>query len=88
MNIALQIGKRPILVGGNVRSGGDIGQMTYSQGRKCPSLQVVINHDDAEREFAYSEPDNAFFNAVKAGQLVVVSMKNDWEIVFSAKSAN
>jgi hypothetical protein len=88
VNIALQIGQRPIFVGGNVRSGGDIGQMTYSQGRKGPSLQVLINHDDGEREFSYAEPDNASLNAAKAGDWVVVSMKNDWKVVFPTKPAN
>jgi hypothetical protein len=56
--------------------------MMYSQGRKGPLLQVLINHDDAEREFAYAEPDNASLNAAKAGNWVVVSMKNDWKTVF------
>ena len=82
VNIALNVGKRPTFVAGNVRSGGDIGQLTYSQGRSGPSFQLLINHDDADREFAYQEKDNASLNAAKAGNWTVVSMKNDWKQIF------
>ena len=34
VNIAAQIGKRPVFAAGNVRSGGDIAMLTYSQGSK------------------------------------------------------
>jgi acid phosphatase (class A) len=46
-------------------------------------LQLLINHDDAEREFAYAEKDNASLNAVKENGWHVVSMKNDWKQVFA-----
>ncbi|HYI92970.1 MAG TPA: HAD family hydrolase [Bryobacteraceae bacterium] len=82
VNIALNVGKRPSFVAGNVRSGGDIGQLSYSQGRSGPSFQLLINHDDAGREFAYQEKDNASLNAAKAGNWTVVSMKNDWKQIF------
>lgn len=67
---------------GNVRSGGDIGMLSYSQGREGPSLQLLVNHDDEEREFAYAEQDNASLNAAKASGWLVVSMQNDWESIF------
>lgn len=77
-----KIGRIPIFVGGNVRSGGDIGQLTYSHTNPLPNFQLLINHDDDVREFAYSEKDNASLNAAKKGDWKVVSMKKDWKRIF------
>jgi hypothetical protein len=82
VNIDIHIGTRPLLAMGNVRSGGDIGMLRYSQGRKGPSLQLLVNHDDEKREFAYVEDDNASLNAAKENGWLVVSVKNDWKSVF------
>ncbi len=81
--IEQRIGRIPIFVAGNVRSGGDIGQLTYSQTNTLPNFQLLVNHDDDIREFAYSEKDSASLKAAKNGQWQVVSMKNDWLTVFS-----
>lgn len=43
----------------------------------------MINHDDAEREFAYAEPDNASLQASAENGWTVVSMKEDWKIIFA-----
>ena len=80
--IEQRIGRIPIFVGGNVRSGGDIGQLTYSQTNTLPNFQLLVNHDDDVREFAYAEKDNASLNAAKEGAWHVVSMKNDWMKIF------
>lgn len=82
-NIWLHIGKRPILAAGNVRSGGDIEMLRFSQGSKYKSLQLMVNHDDAEREFSYEEKDRASLNASEKLGWNVVSMKNDWNRVFA-----
>lgn len=82
VGIDLHIGKRPVFAAGNERSGGDIAMLTYSQGRPGASFQLLINHDDAQREFAYQEPDNASLNAAKTNRWQVVSIKNDWKQVF------
>jgi hypothetical protein len=76
------LGTRPLLAMGNVRSSGDIGMLRYSQGRKGPSLQLLVNHDDEKREFAYAEADNASLSAAKENGWLIVSVKNDWESVF------
>jgi phosphoserine phosphatase len=81
------IGARPIFVAGNVGSNGDIPMMQFSKGRHGPSFQLLINHDDAAREFAYGEKDNASLNAAKTYGFTVVSMKNDWKSVFAAGQA-
>ncbi|MCY1082168.1 HAD family hydrolase [Archangium lansingense] len=82
VNIDLHIGRRPVLAAGNERSSGDIAMLEYSQGREGPSLQLLVNHDDAQREFSYQEKDNASLNAAKAHGWTVVSIKNDWKTVF------
>ncbi len=81
--IEQRIGRIPIFVAGNVRTGGDIGQLTYGNTNKLPNFQLLINHDDEIREFAYSEKDNASLKAAEDGQWQVVSMKNDWLTIFS-----
>ncbi len=82
VGIDLHIGKRPVFAAGNERTGGDIAMLTYSQGRSGLSFQVLINHDDAQREFAYEEPNNASLKAAKANGWQVVSMQKDWKVVF------
>jgi hypothetical protein len=81
------IGARPIFVAGNVGNNSDIPMMQFSKGRHGPSFQLLINHDDAAREFAYGEKDNASLNAAKKYGFTVVSMKNDWKSVFAAAQA-
>jgi phosphoglycolate phosphatase-like HAD superfamily hydrolase len=82
VNIDLHIGLKPLLAAGNERSSGDIGMLRYSQSRKGPSLQLLVNHNDGSREFAYAEPDNASLNAAKLGGWTVISMKDDWKRIF------
>ena len=43
---------------------------------------VIVNHDDAEREFAYTSAAEASFAKAKELSWTVVSMKNDWKTVF------
>ena len=81
--INLAIGARPILVAGNVGGQGDIAMMRYSKGRQGPSLQLLINHDDATREFAYSEKNHYSLDAAKQYGFTVISIKNDWSNVFT-----
>ncbi|MDF5715799.1 MAG: HAD family hydrolase [Rhizonema sp. NSF051] len=83
--IDLFIGKQPLFVAGNVRSEGDIGMLTFSQMQDNPSFQLLINHDDEQREFAYSEPGNGSLNAAQKNSWQVVSMKNDWKLIFNSK---
>lgn len=80
------VGRRPILAVGNVRSGGDIDMLRYSEGgpgSTSPSLQVLIRHDDFDREFAYDEADRASLNAADARRWLVVSMRYEWRRIFA-----
>ena len=84
VSIDLHIGRRPIFAMGNIRSHGDIGMCAYSQGRTGPALQLLVNHDDAAREFAYAEEDGQSLKAAKMNGWIVVSVKKDWKTVFSS----
>jgi phosphoserine phosphatase len=87
VGIDQHIGKRPLFVAGNVGNFGDIAMMEYSKGRAGPSFQLLINHDDAAREFAYAEKDNGSLDAAKKYGFTVVSVKSDWKTVFGAGQA-
>ena len=75
------IGRRPILAAGN--SNGDDEMLQYSGTPTAPSLRLLIDHDDADREFAYTAGAERVLE--HAGQFgwTVVSMKNDWTTVFA-----
>jgi phosphoglycolate phosphatase-like HAD superfamily hydrolase len=87
-NIQSQLGRRPMLVAGN--SGGDREMLEWAAAGQGPCLAVLINHDDAEREFAYVSSAETFddpepITAVGARLgWTVVSMATDWETVFPA----
>ena len=70
VGIQMHIGQRPVFACGNEGGEGDIAMLRYSQGSSYPSFQLLINHDDALREFAYAEKTNASLNAAKKIWLV------------------
>ncbi|MGH6910060.1 MAG: HAD family hydrolase [Phenylobacterium sp.] len=84
-NIALQIGRAPLVAVGN--SDGDQQMLEYSAASARPSLQVLVHHDDAAREFAYDRTskmgklDKALDEAAARGW-TVISIKDDWRTVF------
>ncbi|MDC9825251.1 HAD family hydrolase [Devosia sp. ZB163] len=86
-NIALHIGRRPILAFGN--SDGDLAMLRYTLTGGGPRLGLLLHHDDDEREFAYdrefqlSPLVEALDHADEYG-ITVVSMKSDWRTVFGA----
>jgi phosphoglycolate phosphatase-like HAD superfamily hydrolase len=81
----LHTGRRPILAVGNVNSGGDIDMLRYSQQPDVPNLQILIRHDDYEREYAYDEADDGSVKAANANGWLLVSMRFDWLQIFSAE---
>ncbi|MEA2026468.1 MAG: HAD family hydrolase, partial [Chloroflexota bacterium] len=50
-NIQRVLGRRPILAAGN--SAGDADMLEYAAAFDGPSLSLLVDHDDAEREYAY-----------------------------------
>lgn len=81
-NIQLHIGQRPVFACGNVGAGGDVAMLKYSQSSAYPSFQLLVNHTDAKREYAYQEKDSASLTAAKANKWHVIDMKTDWKKVF------
>lgn len=67
-----------------MRSGGDVAHLEYSHSRIGPSLQLLIDHDDAVREFAYQEPNGESLAAAVRFGFAIVSMKRDWKTIFPA----
>jgi len=77
-----RIGRRPILAVGN--SNGDVPMLRYAGGKGRPALRLLVLHDDAEREFAYTAgSEEALAEAARRGW-TVTSMKDDWASVFAA----
>lgn len=75
------VGTRPVFVAGNEGGRGDIAMMRWSKDRDGPSFQLLINHDDADREFAYAESDDYSLKAAKKYGFHVVSIKGDWRTI-------
>lgn len=88
VNIQGHIGRRPILAAGN--TAGDREMLEYAHTGELPSLCLVINHDDAEREYAYAgtaatDPNaEPILDTASREGWTVVSMRDDWKHVFRA----
>lgn len=82
VSIQYHIGKRPIFACGNEGGGGDIYMLRFSQGSKYPSYQLIVNHDDKDREYYYQEKDNKSLNWAKKFGWNIVSMKGNWKSIF------
>jgi phosphoglycolate phosphatase-like HAD superfamily hydrolase len=86
-NIHSHIGKRPIVAVGN--TAGDREMLEFAHTGERPSLCLVINHDDDEREYAYGggalTNPNAEPILTTAAQFgwTVASMRDDWSRVFA-----
>ncbi|RMI33988.1 HAD family hydrolase [Nocardia stercoris] len=75
-----RIGRRPILAAGN--SNGDIEMLEYATSGPGPGLALLVEHDDADREFAYTAGAERAEQRAAADGWVVVSMARDWAEVF------
>jgi phosphoserine phosphatase len=76
--IQRHIGGPPIFAAGNTM--GDLEMLQFATKSGRPGMGIVIVHDDAEREYAYPAPE--IVAAAKANGWSLVSMKNDFNIVF------
>ncbi len=91
-DIYLFIGKHPKAAFGNTE--GDREMLEYTQANGGASLEMLVLHDDAAREYAYGPatglPDTkvgtfsqALYDEAKAKGWTVISMKNDWKQIFA-----
>lgn len=89
-HIHSQVGRAPILAAGN--SGGDRELLEWAQAHPRGGLAVLVDHDDADREYAYLSEAATFRDAEPitdvAARLgwVLVSMRRDWETVFAGSA--
>jgi hypothetical protein len=88
----MMIGRKPILAFGN--SNGDRQMLEYTKTAGGARLALLVLHDDDKREYAYGPaqglPDTKvgrftqeLYDEANKDGWIVVSMKNDWERVFS-----
>jgi hypothetical protein len=49
-----------------------------------PTLRLLVLHDDGEREFDYTAGAERALERADADGWTVVSIKNDWDCVFSS----
>jgi phosphoglycolate phosphatase-like HAD superfamily hydrolase len=91
-DIYLFIGRHPKASFGN--STGDRQMLEYTQASGGASLEMLVLHDDATRDYAYGPaqglPDSkigtftqALYDEAKSKGWTVISMKNDWKQVFA-----
>lgn len=87
LHVQSHLGRRPILAVGN--SSGDRELLEWAAAAPGPSLALLVDHDDAEREHAYASEGATTANdepitdvAARLGW-TVVSMARDWSTVFA-----
>jgi phosphoserine phosphatase len=91
VGINSHIGRRPIAAFGN--SDGDLQMLQYTAAGDGARLMLYVHHDDAEREWAYDRQSHIGrldkgLDEAAANGWTVVSMKNDWNRIFSWQSAD
>ncbi|MCP5523304.1 MAG: haloacid dehalogenase-like hydrolase [Verrucomicrobiales bacterium] len=90
LGINSHIGRRPIAAFGN--SDGDRQMLEWTQAGDGARLMVLVQHDDATREYAYGADSHigTFSDALgkEATQQgwTVISMKNDWARIYPASN--
>jgi phosphoserine phosphatase len=86
INIQQHLGRRPVLAAGN--SAGDREMIEWAVANDGPSLGILVDHDDADREVAYESVAGTFESTERIVDIgrregwTVVSMRDDWTTVF------
>lgn len=86
-NLRTGLGRHPIFAAGN--SPGDLEMLEYVRTVDGPSLAVLVNHDDGDREFAYEGKAATFATKGAFSEVgcrlgwTVVSMRDDWTRIFT-----
>lgn len=90
VGIMRDIGKRPILVGGN--SDGDMAMLQWATAGEGPRFGLIVHHTDAAREWAYDRESHvgqlneALDLAPESGWLLV-DMAADWATIYPSGKA-
>jgi len=80
VNIQRYIGKIPAIAVGN--SDGDIEMLQYAESNSKPNLELLLHHDDAEREFDYDHGTEQALVLAQTNDWIVISLKKDFKRVF------
>jgi phosphoserine phosphatase len=75
-----RVGRRPLMAAGNAN--GDGPMLEFAQHADKPFLRLLVLHDDATREFAYTAGAEQALHQAERDHWTVVSMQNDWTTVF------
>ena len=84
-SIHRHIGQRPILAAGN--TDGDLAMLQWTAASPHRSLQLIVDHTDGEREYAYDRDPilgsgtDELRSAATKHEWTVVDMASDWSIV-------
>jgi hypothetical protein len=86
VGINQHIGRRPIAAFGN--SDGDLQMLQWTAAGPGARFSLYVHHDDAAREWAYDRQSSIGrldkgLDEAKAKGWTVVSMKDDWKLIFA-----
>lgn len=84
INLRLHVGVRPVLAVGN--SDGDLDMLRYASGGPRRSLVLLVDHDDADREYAYRDETERLRAEAATRGWRWISMRYDFGRVFSGAS--
>jgi hypothetical protein len=86
ISIHQYVAKRPLLAAGN--TDGDVPMLQWTAASPYRSLELVIHHTDADREFAYDKDPvlgsgtDQLLAAAAGGTWTVVDMATDWATIY------
>ncbi|UCE42051.1 MAG: haloacid dehalogenase-like hydrolase [Candidatus Aminicenantes bacterium] len=80
VNILLHIGRQPILAFGN--SDGDIEMLQYTARQDLPYLNLLLHHDDEEREYSYTKGTEKALELAEEHKWTVIYISKDFKVVF------
>jgi hypothetical protein len=87
-SIHQHVGQRPIIAAGN--TDGDLAMLQWTAGSQHRSLELVIRHTDADREYAYDRDPilgsgtEKLLAAAAQHQWTLIDMAADWAVVHAS----
>jgi phosphoserine phosphatase len=81
VNIELHVGRSPIIAVGNAN--GDLEMMEFTESSDWPFLNLLLRHDDAEREYSYDIGAEKIKQKALERGWTIMSIKNDFKRVFT-----
>jgi len=81
INIQLHVGRPPILAGGN--TDGDVAMLEFAAASGKPYLNLLIKHDDDEREYDSDASAKIAQKTAKERGWTIVSVKEDFKTIFA-----